>query len=170
MRFHDEHNTHIDALAASACVELFAAYDLALEEVPCEPADGAIMLCGVIGFTGPGVRGTAILAATPSPVEVTCPTGSSPRDWTAELTNQLMGRIKSKLLARGAEVYLSTPVVLRGEHIAPVPRAATAPRAFAAPDGGRAFVWVEAETADDFSLRDEPDDLDLLAEGDALLF
>lgn len=36
------------------------------------------------------------------------------RDWVGEMTNQLLGRIKNKLLGHGLELLLSTPTVVYG--------------------------------------------------------
>jgi CheY-specific phosphatase CheX len=94
------------------------------------------------------------------------PVGGSLRDWIAELANQLAGRIKNKLLAHGAEVYVNTPVVLRGEHLAPLPRQELLPLTFST-DGGNVFVWIELETNSDVSLG--PPAV-ALAEGETLLF
>ncbi|HMI86670.1 MAG TPA: hypothetical protein VK550_21400 [Polyangiaceae bacterium] len=74
------------------------------------------------------------------------PIGGPPRAWIAELSNQLVGRIKNKLLAHGAEVDVTTPVVLRGELLAPLDaRNKLPPRAFAS-EGGNVFVWIELDT------------------------
>jgi len=90
------------------------------------------------------------------------------RDWLAELTNQLLGRVKNRLLAFGTVIHCSTPVVLGGERIAPI---ASQPlgHLFTA-DGGVVSVWFDTEVRADFVLS-PLDDLSVLGqEGDALLF
>jgi CheY-specific phosphatase CheX len=98
------------------------------------------------------------------------PIGGSPRAWIAELSNQLVGRIKNKLLAQGAEVYVTTPVVLRGELLAPLDaKSKLPPRAFAS-EGGNVFVWIELDTDPTLELSMTPRPAAAAEEGDALMF
>lgn len=145
----------ISALAAAACRELFEAYGVDLREF--KEADEQCggpevpVFCGVMGFVGARLRGTCLLACGAGPIERSCPAGGRARDWTGELTNQLVGRVKTKLLARGVELFVSTPIVLTGTSIRPVPRGPLAPNKFYS-SAGVVFVWVEAEAGDDFVL------------------
>jgi hypothetical protein len=159
----------VEESAHDACVKLFDAYGVVLQDVdPNVGLDEALLLTSIIGFTGPGLRGTCILASTEGPLERSNPTSGSLRDWIAELVNQLVGRVKNLLLHRGAEVYVTTPVVIRGEHLAPLPRFVLKPQAFAAVAGGKVFLWVEVEAAPDFRLAEPlPPPA---AEGETLLF
>jgi CheY-specific phosphatase CheX len=84
----------------------------------------ALDLVAVIGFGGPRVKGCLGIAASSSAVRAIHPLGPevaasrrASEDWLAELSNQLLGRAKRRLLAHGIEVTLSTPIVLRGMHI-----------------------------------------------------
>jgi hypothetical protein len=161
----------VEAFAGEACISLFQAYGLSLEGVdPTRPLDEGIVLTGVIGFSGPGIRGTCILASTEGPLQRSNPTSGSQRDWIAELVNQLVGRVKNHLLRRGADVYVTTPVVMRGEHLAPLPRFVLKPQAFTTTEGGRIFLWVEVEATPDFHLSTISESEAPAAEGDALLF
>jgi len=173
MNFDPHNQVVLDNVTQTSCVELFEAYGVTLDRRESTPelGPGAILLCGIVGFSGPGARGTCILATTAEPLAASSPPETTARDWVAELTNQLMGRIKNKLLARGAEVYLSTPVVMRGEHIAPVPRFAIAPSVFGVAHGGSIYVWTEVETQPGLTLSDEAVTGEShLAEGDAMMF
>lgn len=81
---------------------------------------------GIIGFTGGRVWGTLLLAMGEEALKKAMPEGaeagdSANRNWISELSNQLLGRIKNLLLRREAEVYLTMPLVLRGEHLSPLP-------------------------------------------------
>jgi CheY-specific phosphatase CheX len=159
----------VDKIAGEACTSLFQAYGVPLETVPAVGA-AAPALSAVIGFSGPGIRGTCILAASESPIKMSDPIGGSPRLWIAELSNQLVGRIKNKLLAHGAEVYVTTPVVLRAELFAPLDgRNQLVPRAFAS-EGGNVFIWIELETDPTLVLSATPGDEVAAEEGDALMF
>jgi hypothetical protein len=159
----------VDEIAHEACASLFQAYGVPLETVPASGA-AAPALSAVIGFSGPGIRGTCILAASDSPIEKSNPIGGSPRAWIAELSNQLVGRIKNKLLAHGAEVYITTPVVLRGELLAPLDGKNTLPPRTFASAGGSVFVWIELETDPTLVLTLRPRAEVAAEEGDALMF
>jgi hypothetical protein len=159
----------VDKIAEEACTSLFQAYGVPLETVPAV-GTAAPALSAVIGFSGPGIRGTCILAASESPIKMSNPIGGSPRVWIAELSNQLVGRIKNKLLAHGAEVYVTTPVVLRGELLAPLDGGGKSPpRAFAS-EGGNVFVWIDLETEPTLILSLTPQPEAAAEEGDALMF
>jgi len=159
----------VSALAALACHELFEAYGVALESVDSsfDEAGGSVM-SGVMGFVGSRLRGTCLLASAAGPLEASCPAGGRARDWIGELTNQLVGRLKTKLIARGIEVFLTTPIVLTGAHIRPIPRGILQPSVFSS-SSGNVLVWVEAESGRDLILGpDAP--IETAEEGELLLF
>jgi hypothetical protein len=159
----------IEQLSEEACVGLFDAYGLKLTRVKRSKEVEEVSLTGVIGFTGPGIWGMCLLAGEKEPLRASNPTDGSLRDWMAELSNQLAGRLKHKLIARGAIVYITTPVVLRGARIEPLPSRHLTPRSFKG-GGGTLSLWVEVETAPDFKLDKEALDEESANEGDALLF
>jgi hypothetical protein len=157
-------------LCAEACAELFAAYGVTLG-----PAGNgltqsdAIVVSGVMGFVGARLRGTCLLASTDGPIAASCPANGSNRDWMGELTNQLVGRLKTKLLSRGVEVALTTPIVLSGARVQPVPRGPLLPSVFKS-ETGEVLVWVEAESARDVTLAAAHPSSDTGGEGDILFF
>jgi hypothetical protein len=155
-------------LAEEACMSLFEAYGVHLErqELTSLPG-GERSLTGIIGFTGIGITGMCLLAASEEPLRATNPTDGPLRDWMAELSNQLAGRLKHKLLAQGAEVYITTPIVLRATRIEPLPRRQLIPSSFNGGNGSLA-LWVEVDTTPEFVLS-PPDELPV-AEGETLLF
>jgi CheY-specific phosphatase CheX len=160
----------VEAFSAEACRALFKAYGVELVEIdPNTASPDTFLLSAVIGFTGPGLRGTLILASTEMALRDSNPTDGSLRDWIAELANQLVGRVKNSLLRSGAEVYVTTPVVMRGEHLAPLPRFVLMPQAFAAKDRGKVFLWVEVEAAPGFRLSPTLGEVPV-DEGSTLLF
>lgn len=158
----------IESLAEQACIGLFDAYGLQLTKVARETSADEVSLTGVIGFTGPGIWGMCLLAGDKEPLKASNPIEGSLRDWMAELSNQLAGRLKHKLIARGAVVYITTPIVLRGARIEPLPRRNLKPVVFEG-GGGKLSLWVEIETAPDFQLAPEAIE-ETASEGDALLF
>jgi CheY-specific phosphatase CheX len=144
----------IQALAGAACTELMHAYGVELQPALGWVESDEVMFSGVMGFVGDSVRGTCLLAAPQGTVEAAAPKGAGARDWVGELANQLAGRLKAKLLARGATIALSTPVVLRGVKLSPLPRTDVAPVVFES-SAGKVLVWLEVEIENDFQLGEE---------------
>lgn len=145
----------IQALAGQACVELLQAYDVKVTPASEGWAESdEVMFSGVMGFVGDSVRGTCLLAAAQGTVEAAAPKNAGARDWVGELANQLVGRLKAKLMARGATIALSTPVVLRGVKLSPLPRTDVEPVVYQSP-AGKVLVWLEVEVEADFQLGEE---------------
>ena len=67
----------------------------------------------IIGLTGT-LRGTLILSMPNALLARTHPTGGTTfeatEDWSSELANLLLGRLKSRLMTHGVTIELSTPV------------------------------------------------------------
>jgi hypothetical protein len=158
----------VQNLAEEACLSLFEAYGVQLQRVESTqtPPTGERSLTGIIGFTGHGLSGMCLIASTEEPLAASIPAGGSLRDWLAELSNQLGGRLKHKLLTQGAEVYITT-LVLRATRIEPLPRRKLIPRGFTAVRGS-VSLWVEVEVAPDFELV-PTEDLPV-AEGESVMF
>ncbi len=160
----------LDQLVAENCLKLFADYQLEIraeaptEELAAEP----FLLCGIIGFTSKYLRGALVLATTREPLERTNPAAASHRDWICELSNQLLGRVKNQLLGRGVEIFPSTPIALRGEHLSPVLQQRLVAELFTV-DGGVVCVWMdcEFEAGFEFSELAQPN---AAPEGEAILF
>lgn len=150
---HQQHRA-IDDLLVQCCRELFAAYQLDVQPRGRDefPASEELALCGVMGFGGKKIRGALVLATTREPLEVTNPNGfGSQRDWVCELANQLLGRVKNRLISVGVEILLATPAGLTGDHLCPSPGKLRAPQVFAA---GAGFIcaWIDCELAEGFVL------------------
>lgn len=159
-------------LLESSCVQLFEAYGVHLRANPvANPADLAeISMVGVIGFTSPQLRGTLVLATTDGPLAESNRVMAPARDWIAELSNQLLGRLKNRLLAYGIEVQLSTPLSLRGNQLRLVTHdQALEPDTFTSATGHVA-VWLDAELHPDLVLHRPSSAPEVQAEGETLLF
>lgn len=167
----DPNEEVIERCVNEACIALFQDYALPLNRVREGALRGAdLLFCGVIGFTGEQMRGTLLLATSQEPLGRTSPASdSSLREWIAELSNQLLGRVKNRLIPHGVELHLSTPIVLRGQHIAPVSRAELIPFAFSC-DGGYVCVWFDAELSDGVDLTQVSETEDVIVEGSTTLF
>jgi CheY-specific phosphatase CheX len=163
-----EVRNQIQLLAATAAAELLKAYGV--EATPAASGwvqTDELMYSGVMGFVGDGVRGTCLLAARSATVLAAAPPDARPRDWVGELANQLVGRLKSKLLARNVSIAMTTPVVLSGVRIEPLPRTHVEPAVFDTATG-KVLVWLEVEVDRAFALETERPIA--ATEGDLLVF
>jgi hypothetical protein len=161
--------TRIGTLGTAACADLFSAYGLELSSSSGTWGQSdERLLSGSIGFVGPRVRGTCLLATEEKCLLETCPErGAALRDWIGELTNQFMGRLKTKLLSHGVEVFVTTPIVLSGVRIQPLPRAHVEPLVFSS-RAGSVLTWIELETHPTFVLGSEHPGFN--GEGDVIVF
>jgi hypothetical protein len=164
----------LDELSASRFVELFSTYGVVLEPFDVGTLDAEPLLyCGIIGFSGDGIRGSMAVAGSGALLAASNPTPDGiPRDWVAELANQLMGHVKSRLLGYSVEVYISMPIVLRGERLALEVRGVTKPRFYTSTAGrGQVVLWVDVETTPEFKMASEEDPtLSGLQSGETLMF
>jgi hypothetical protein len=117
-----------------------------------------ILFGGVISFLGKAVRGSLTLGSSNELLAATNPVGKAAdrREWLAELTNQLMGRIKNQLLAYAVEVTFGTPMTLRGEHFAELSKRKEAPLAFRAGPASMQ-VWLDVHFGRTFEMLERPD-------------
>jgi hypothetical protein len=163
----------LDRLVAENCRRLFADYRLEIHTAaPGESiAAERFLLCGIIGFTSKHVRGSLVLASTGEPLERTNPSSKpSHRDWICELANQLLGRVKNEMLSRGVELFGSTPIALRGEHLSPVLQQSLITEIFVA-DRGVVCVWMDCEFDEGFELPEDASyDAAPASSGETLLF
>jgi chemotaxis phosphatase CheX-like protein len=141
----------IQDLAATACIELLQAYGVEAGAAPDGwSASNEFMLAGVMGFVSERLVGSCLLAGARDVLMATAPADARPRDWVGELANQLVGRLKSKLMGLGVTITMNTPVVLSGISLSPLPRTDVAPAVHQTPLG-RLLVWVEVEVDPEFS-------------------
>ena len=161
----------VDSVVVKSTQELFEAYEVTVSKQPVGtplPVED-IAYAGVIGFTGNSMRGTLVLAPTRKLLERSHQ--GSPcefRDWAGELANQLLGRIKNQLRAYGADIHVTTPVVIKGSYLASVPRGELTLHCFAA-SPGNVSVWFDAEVGEGADLQvcvAEPGP----TEGDSIIF
>ena len=174
MTSHDDAQKLIDDLSSKHFIDLFKMYGVEL--VPTDMAlmeNGAMLYCGIIGFSGQGIRGSLAVAGSAALLEASNPTpGSAPRDWVAEIANQLMGHVKSRLLGYSVEVYMSTPLVVRGERLSMEVRGVVQQRVFTdVAARGYLALWVDVETSPEFQMASEEDTtLSGLDGGSSLMF
>ena len=113
----------------TACGELFEAYGLTRElqrqdARPGAPAGGAY--ASILGAAGEGIRLSSTLSLDRELLVRTHPSGASEvperevEDWCRELNNQLVGRLKNKLLRMGCELATGLPVLIKGSDMVAV--------------------------------------------------
>jgi hypothetical protein len=140
-------------MAAASWIELMAAYGVELTAAAWgwQARDEEEKLFGVIGFSGKGIRATCLIGAEQRLVEASCRSRGRARDWISELANQLVGRLKMKLVSHGVSVTMTTPLALSGVRVTPLPRFGLEPVAFNSAHGA-ALLWLELETDEQFAL------------------
>ena len=129
-------------------------------------------LVAVVGFSGSHIRGAVGVRLPMSVAHATHPMGdevgrddvSELGDWTAEVSNQLLGGIKARLSPRGYDVWCSTPVVLRGVRLQFVGE--TVARVMDLPEG-QGVAWVQVAWAEEV---DSPEGEDVMMPGEMMMF
>lgn len=168
------HRAIIDDIVVTCAHELFAQYDTALEPVasPLDPHE----YVAVIAFYGDSIRGSLgigldrDLVARMLPGEAT----SDHRiieDCTGETANQLLGRVKNKLLGYGVALGIALPIVLRGVEVQVLnAKAEVWPYRFATAGGGLT-VWFDGHIDPNIELAQQADGESLAScEGELTMF
>lgn len=112
--------TAMDTIIQSSTVELLQTYGISVaprERSEASQYGGAHEVVGIIAFDGVEVAGQLTLVV-PAPVFRGTPQGRASHttlaEWTREATNQLMGRIKNRLLQFQVKLRTHIPTVLSG--------------------------------------------------------
>ncbi len=163
-------NDLVGKLGQEAMHELFAAYSLETELSDARRVfDGPNL--GLMGFTAPNLKGSVTLVV-PSEVSFATQAGSDPLDWTGELTNQYLGRLKNKLISYGVLLDLATPLVVSGLEVSlPGPEASDSSCVGCNTEVGPVHAVISVRTGPGFALLDEPLPSGRVpSEGECLLF
>jgi hypothetical protein len=167
----------LDSLVQGSLVELFAAYSVAVAPLPRQLRMVATTLPDIsaaIGFTQLGTtdRAGRLTLSVPTPVLDRMPLsagGALKSDWARELTNQLMGRIKNRLLQFNVRLQVGVSSLVDSANLAHQLETSLDIRLYAGRTlRGEAVVTIEGL----------PDDSELVyvgtnkvgSEGDAILF
>jgi CheY-specific phosphatase CheX len=137
-------------------------------------------ILAIIGFGGDQIRGSLVLSASRGILTSSCPVENTEgvaasdilQDWGGELANQLLGRLKSRLLAHNVTILLGTPTTVSGLDL----RVRTLPGEvqftplwlYAGNDW--LVVRLNAVATGEVGLSDSPDAGTTAKEGDILLF
>jgi CheY-specific phosphatase CheX len=176
----EDHKTLVTGILQESTEELFGFYETPVQRQELKYVrDLEMGFVGILGFTGGEVRGTVMLGLTDDILRLHCGLEcgeaiprSLARDWVGELANQLLGRLKNRLMPYGATIYLSTPVTLTGQRIMLLSsdtHCAIGPLVFRC---GEEFVcvWLEYEVNEEHVWERSEEDAPLGSEGDLLMF
>jgi hypothetical protein len=165
----------MDAAAANAAVELFAAYGVTLAHVtgtgvPLPVPDLAAL--GIARFSAPSLLGTAVVGASGATLRRSNARGTSDLDWIAELANQYIGRFKLKLLRAGFELWSMAPGRVTGRLlVTAVSQPQYSPIFFRDAKGGSVAVWIEIEITGPLKITPPATgEGEIPREGDVILF
>lgn len=166
----------VDGLILDITRALFGSYGarLELDGSPAQKTLETANFVTVIGFSSRTFNGSLLLALPRGLVEHTLPAaGAGLADWCGELGNQLLGRLKNRLIDFQVSLNMTLPVVISGGRFALPARTRPITRYFCfVSDWGKFFVRLEAELGPNVELvrerRNEGDAV--LEEGQLLLF
>lgn len=108
----------VDGLLMDATRALFDIYGVKLDLDGCPIMNTlpSVQLISTIGFSSPVLSGSLLLAIPNVVIEQTMPTrDANLADWSGELANQLLGRLKNQLLNYEVAINMALPVVLSGD-------------------------------------------------------
>ena len=152
----------IDSYIESSTRELFKSQGMEVEPEPRREAKAVNPLAATIGFTSENLRGFLMLsldrelAARSLPANLRGLAGNEEilADWTGELSNQLLGRLKARFCPTGIEISLSTPIVFTGKDMHRFPNTAPLQRSLFFAEG-RLVVEIQACYDRDFEIPEE---------------
>jgi hypothetical protein len=113
----------VDSLIQGSLVELFAAYSVAVAPLPRQTRQTTPTLPDIsasVGFTRDGVQGRLTLSLPARVLDLMPPSagGTLKSDWARELANQLIGRIKNRLLQFNVRLQVGVSSILETNKLA----------------------------------------------------
>ncbi len=168
----------LDQLLRDCCVDLMSDYGLpATLAAPSGTTEPPVPVSiAAIDFSGRDLRGTIGLRMTRSVVLETYraalgksvePDSADAGDWTCELVNQLIGRLKNKLRNYSVSFNVNSPRLLA---VFPVAELERARRSRFVSDRGAFAGYLDVLIAPGFDFVDSPPAEPLVSEGDLVLF
>lgn len=121
----EESLARIDSYLSGSALDLFEAQGLRLEARTASTAELSEPLASSIGFTSDNMKGVLVLVMEKALVLASLPANLRAKhyddellaDWVGELSNQLLGRLKTRFIASGIQIALSTPIVFVGREM-----------------------------------------------------
>lgn len=177
-----ENWNRLSPIVIDSSLALFESYGVPLQfaaECPQVSIYGQC-IAAMIGYTG-DIRGSLLFATSLSVVQMSHPINprlvrdpvADLRDWTGELANQLLGRVRNRLATGGVNVHLTTPLCLVSREVKSVPSKADAVRIYMFHClGSELFLRLDVDVPDDWTLRLPPPKSAAATapEGDIMLF
>lgn len=107
-------NTLLRSIVDTSVVALFCDDANLAAAPPVRSVDAGLV--GTLGFVGPTMRGALLFEIPVATARIAAgiDDDDAVRDWVGEMTNQLLGRVKNRLLGHGLDFCLSTPMVISG--------------------------------------------------------
>jgi hypothetical protein len=158
-------------------VELFAAYDLAIQRAATVERTGpsrGLYCVASIGYVGQGLRGVLVLAANENAVDAwRAATGVEEcdvADTVGEFSNMMLGRLKGRLLCEGIPISLATPVTVCGAGLhSSIPPGQSNWQFFDGP-GWQMRTRLDVMFEEGFAQQETNDQAQPATAGDAILF
>lgn len=169
----------IDGILESAVTELFALHGIRLKRAESTELRVEEPFAATIGFTSERIAGALVLIASRElasqslPANLKSPAASDSiiGDWSGELSNQVLGRLKTRLCAIGVEIALSTPTVFAGKELRHLKPAYPLSMVLAFEGCGALIVEIQASIRGDFEVSEEVEAENAAPpEGEALFF
>jgi len=159
----------LEHMVVESCVGLFAALEIPLRIASTElsteqrSAQAPDLTAAVLSFSGATMRGTLVFAATfellascrPRDKNRRALTSASAgdwlyiRDWSKEIVNQLLGRIKRLVVARGLTFDIGVPNALTGEAAGVVTRRQSVEPTRFVSGASPVTVWLDVDIGAD---------------------
>ena len=170
----------VNDLYFKACSELFAAYGLSLDLQDKDTSStGKSGYISILSATGEELRLISALNIGSDLLTRIYPLSSDHveqhqlEDWCSELNNQLVGRVKNKLLVLGCEVMIGLPSLLTGKDLSSVSNQEfdVHEYLFASAQGSlKAHLAMQIKPGLVFQENDQPEDQTVQLEGAHFLF
>lgn len=156
----EESLARIDGYVSASALDLFAAQGLKIEARPAPQAELAEPLASSIGFTSDNMKGVLVLVMEKSLALASLPANLRAKgcddellaDWVGELSNQLLGRLKTRFIGSGLQIMLSTPIVFVGREMRHFFRPSPIQRKLGFGGKGEAVVELLANYERDFEI------------------
>jgi hypothetical protein len=167
--------TVFDQLVVASTTELFQRRGIEVELGTAAAA--SVEYAGTMGFAADSMRGMIGLGMSPSTLQdlvvndCQAGPGVNCEDWLAESVNQLLGRLKNKLMPYGVVLSPALPTVLRGVRLEFLGRASTLWTYSLESPFGSLWVWLDVRHEGELVLvASEDPELKGTPEGELLLF
>lgn len=154
----------VEALARASADDLFSVLGLEVVSTGADVAPGEMM--ALVAFVHPKLKGCFLLEVSRSVFSAR--QSASHSEGLGEVANQLMGRLKNRLLVYGVEVNASLPVLVQGKHLEPILPGDAAPLTWAFTTG-QATLWLQVSLAGEL-VEGPATAIESLGEGTGVLF